>query len=334
MKKTAITLLFLMSCMLSKAQVALIYTHDGGCEMIQSASIDALYPLSEESELYVSLLNGETLALDKNNVDSIVFTNREMHVNTLNATGVTRTNATVSGSIDWEIPATVGFLVSTDSNPTLDNSANYVATYGTSFSFSIPDLTMLTTYYYKAYALVSGVYYYGTTQQFTTTGYNVGDLYPNEADPIGVVFFVSNNGSHGKIVSLNFTTNKEWDTRGFMYFTDTGGYSTTDGSLNPMPRPYSPAQSWIDNNLGDGWYLPATGELTKICNNINTINNTLTNNGHSVIQGFFWASTQNDITTAFITCVATPSGFMGYTNGWSAYNTKDQKNDVLGVKKF
>lgn len=334
MKNAISIILFLFLGFSLRAQVALIYTHDGNCEMVQGASIDALYPVSDGDELFVKLLNGETMALDKNLVDSVVFTTRELHVTTYDATNVTRTQATISGSIDWEIPAIVGFLVSTNSNPVLENSINIEASYGISFSTTLSDLSMLTTYYYRAYAIVSGMYYFGSTKQFTTTGYSIGDIYPNEDNPIGVVFYISDNGRHGRIVSLLHTYGKKWDSRGFLYFTDTGGYSTTDGSLNPMPRPYSPVQDWIDENLGEGWYCPATGELTNICNHINTINNTLESNGYSHFAGFFWSSTQQSISTAYIVCVATSSGYMGYSNGWMGYNTKDETNSVLGVKKF
>ena len=334
MKKTLSVVLFLLLGITLRAQVALIYTHDGNCELVQGSSIDALYPVSEGTELYVKLLNGETLALSKNDVDSIVFTNRELHVTTHDAADITRTQALLSGSIDWEIPATLGFLVSTNSNPNLDNSINIVADYSMVFSEMISGLNMLTTYYFKAYALMSGVYYYGQTKQFSTVGYMVGDFYPDDDNPIGVVFYTSDNGSHGKIVSVIHTYGKKWDSRGFLHFTDTGGYNTTDGSLNPMPRPYSPVQDWIDDNLGEGWYCPATGELTTICNNVQAINNTLENNGYQYLSGFYWASTQYDISTAYIKCVAKPSGYMGYSNGWSGYNTKDENNSVLGVKKF
>lgn len=331
MKKLAFISIFCISCFLAQAQVAIIYTNDGQCELIQGSSVDALYPTANNGELCVRLLGGSTVSLGYGSLDSIVFTNRSLHVNTGNATNVTRTGATISGTVDWEIPATVGFLLSEDSNPNIGNSLVVAADYGTTFNADLSGLTMNTTYYYKAYAYVSGEYYYGDTKHFSTTGYAVGDLYPDDANPIGVVFSVNSNGSHGKIVSLTHVANVEWDSRDPIYITDTGGYSTTDGSLNPMIYAYSPVQQWIVDTLGEGWYCPATGELSTLCSHIEAVNATLESLGYNTHRNMFWASTQYNGAMAYIVCVG---GAMGYSNGWSAYVSKWNIEDAVGVKKF
>lgn len=159
----------------------------------------------------------------------------------------------------------------------------------------------------------------------------MGDPYPDDVNPIGVVFTVNSNGSHGKIVSLTHAANVKWDSRDPIFITDTGGYSTTDGSLNPMVYAYSPVQQWIVDTLGEGWYCPATGELSTLCSHIEVVNATLESFGYNKHKNMFWASTQYNGAMAYIVCVG---GAMGYSNGWSAYVSKRGSRDAVGVKKF
>ena len=283
MKKIVLSLIISLTFLHIQAQSVLIYTNDGHCEMVKAATLDALYPVAGSyGEMYAQFLDGRTIALDYNTLDSIVVTNRTMNVSTLDATNVARTSATISGTMDWNIPATVGFLLSQNSNPTLENSNVISAEYGSVFSADLIDLMMTTTYYYKAYVYLSGEYYFGSTKSFTTTGYAVGDLYPNAENPEGVVYQVTSNGTHGKIVSLTSSSSIKWDSRDWFSMTSTGGTSTTDGAYNfsLMSYTYHPVKTWIVDNLGTGWYCPAKGELITIADHIQTINNTLSNNGY------------------------------------------------------
>lgn len=331
MKKIALFFLVCLSYMFSQAQVAVIYTNDGHCEMLQGSSVDGLYPANAEDGLCIRLLDGRTVVLDNSSVDSIVVTNRTLAVSTGDASNITRNSATLSGSIGWNIASAVGFLLSENDNPTIENSVVVEAEYGTAFTAELHDLSMTTTYYYKAFAYVSGEYYYGSTEQFTTVGYAVGDLYPNDENPIGVVFYVYANGTHGKIVSLTHAANLKWDSRDPMYITDTGGYNTIDGSQNPMIYNYSPVQQWIVDTLGEGWYCPATGELSAICNHITEVNGALESHGYNQHNIMAWSSTQYNGAMAYNYCVGYS---MGYSNGYNSYVTKGNIRDVIGVKKF
>lgn len=237
--------------------------------------------------------------------------------------------------MDWNIPATVGFLLSQNSNPTLENSNVISAEYGSVFSADLVDLTMSTTYYYKAYVYLSGEYYFGSTKSFTTTEYAVGDLYPSAENPEGVVYQVTSNGTHGKIVSLTSSSSIKWDSRDWFSMTSTGGTSTTDGAYNfsLMSYTYHPVKTWIVDNLGAGWYCPAKGELITIADHIQTINNTLSNNGYQALEhSFYWSSTEYSLENAYMVCVG---GSMGYPSGWSAYVDKEGNSyPVIGVKLF
>lgn len=115
--------------------------------------------------------------------------------------------------------------------------------------------------------------------------YKVGDLY-NENGKEGVVFEVSADGKHGKIVSFNETklrwAYKEFDSR-------IGANSETNGAVNmavvqriPNWREKYPAFAWCAD-LGEGWYLPAIDELKAIYDIRNILN----------LKGCYWSSTEH-----------------------------------------
>ncbi len=99
--------------------------------------------------------------------------------------------------------------------------------------------------------------------------YKVGDLY-DENGKRGVVFEVSADGKHGKIVSLA-EKKLQWVSRKFSGWDEhIGADSETDGTVNmevvqciPNWREKFPAFAWCVD-LGDGWYLPAIRELEKL----------------------------------------------------------------------
>lgn len=103
------------------------------------------------------------------------------------------------------------------------------------------------------------------------TTFKVGDFYP---DPEvqeggyaeGIVFHVSADGKHGKMLSLKESSGLKWNT--------TGGKDETleenDGALNwekirAKDATFAdyPAFAWCAS-LGDGWYIPAINELIAI----------------------------------------------------------------------
>ncbi len=103
--------------------------------------------------------------------------------------------------------------------------------------------------------------------------YKVGDYYPNpdadlsDASGVeGIVFEVSEDGKHGKIFSLQEGRNLKWSTVGGADYTD----DENDGQMNsdiimvlePEFNGY-PAFQWAAS-LGEGWYIPAIGELEAL----------------------------------------------------------------------
>ncbi len=138
----------------------------------------------------------------------------------------------------------------------------------------------------------------------TSAPYKVGDYY-NDGIKRGVVFEVSADGKHGKIISLigsgsfNQWADEKSDQRRLI-----GTNNKTDGSYN-----MSKVQSikdwqtkypvfWRCASLGEGWYLPAIEELKKFTIDLaicNAINNTLRAMGYLEMpnNGLYWSSTES-----------------------------------------
>lgn len=118
--------------------------------------------------------------------------------------------------------------------------------------------------------------------------YKVGDLY-DENGKKGVVFEVSVDGKHGKIVSFNETDLKWANVEFDSWIEEIGADSETNGAVNmavvqriPNWREKYPAFAWCAD-LGEGWYLPAIDELKAIYDIRNIINAT----------SWYWSSTED-----------------------------------------
>ena len=136
----------------------------------------------------------------------------------------------------------------------------------------------------------------------STRTYKVGDYY-NENGKEGVVFEVTVDGRHGKIVSLD-ETQAPWDSRvkwngsELSNGTKTGANSKCNGKANTdkiMKRSdseYFEAFVWC-RNKGDDWYLPAEDELEAIFNSKSKINSTLAKYGGTELSDpWHWSSTE------------------------------------------
>lgn len=117
--------------------------------------------------------------------------------------------------------------------------------------------------------------------------YKVRDLY-DENGKKGVVFEVSADGKHGKIVSL-VEDYLQWSKEFKGWTKEIGADSETNGAVNmavvqriPNWREKYPAFAWCAD-LGEGWYLPAIDELEAIYNIRKILN---------LRREFYWSSTE------------------------------------------
>ncbi len=192
--------------------------------------------------------------------------------------------------------------------------------------------------YAVPYVRIGGVCYFGDEQKIVAGSnlprYNVGDCYPNEQNPEGVVCYTDEDKQHGRIISFEETTTK-WDVSDFSSFT--GALSSSSGAVNDKKISDNghPAAYWC-RKRGEGWFLPARYELTKASHNVVVINKTLKEKGYPEVGGFYWSSTEHETygsTLAYIVCLAEDKE-SGYNTGWSSYNTKTNNRKVRAMKSF
>lgn len=182
----------------------------------------------------------------------------------------------IGGGVYGEYPAstTCGIIYGTTEDITSSNGTKHPATmdsFGT-FLFTLSGLTSNTTYYYRAYAEIDGIYFYGEVRSFTTKKvpqYNIGDFYPQDNAPIGIVWWTDSTGEHGKLLSLT-QTSKTWNS----------------------------AFTWC-TNYGSTWSLPSAYDfgllVTALINNNNysKMNSKLRESGYDILQGVYWSSGEN-----------------------------------------
>lgn len=128
--------------------------------------------------------------------------------------------------------------------------------------------------------------------------YQVGDYY-DDGKRQGVVFAVSDDGRHGKIVSLN-QVEEQWCTEGpYVKKSVVGASSDSDGKSNTdkvIARANSeeyPAFQWC-RAKGDEWYLPSKKELTLLLQVRDKVNKTLRDKSIRELIGCYWSSTEKN----------------------------------------
>ena len=174
----------------------------------------------------------------------------------------------------------------------------------------------------------------------TKATYSIGDYY-NENGKEGVVFEVSADGKHGKIVSMTESA------AGFQWSSDKteqkrliGAYSESDGAYNmakvkarPDWQSKYPAFKWCAD-LGEGWYLPSKEELLAIYKNKDKLNPKLTD---KLSEGWYWSSTEDSRQDIFdaIFGVYDICAWLVDMNGGNTYNPY-KRNDgyVRAVSAF
>ena len=121
--------------------------------------------------------------------------------------------------------------------------------------------------------------------------YKLGDLYVN-GDKKGIVISVTEDGKHGKIISLNQGKDIRWSIT--QERLNCNNYD--DGKSNCqfiVNLKNYPAMGWCINK---GWYLPSLNEMQIIYKYLDLINTSLKKNGGDKISPFtqYWTSTEKD----------------------------------------
>ena len=128
------------------------------------------------------------------------------------------------------------------------------------------------------------------------TKYSVGDFY-DDGTKQGVVFEVSEDGKHGKIVSLKETTCK-WSTDILYPEISVGegcinpGKAKTDIVMRSKDCDEYPAFKWC-REQGEEWYLPSKEELMAIYDVKDLVNKTLVQYSYrEITNAWHWSSTE------------------------------------------
>ena len=180
--------------------------------------------------------------------------------------------------------------------------------------------------------------------------YAVGDYY-NDGVREGVVFEVSADGRHGKIVSMKQSAEYlKWaiDERKFGLFKSEaeriiGADSETNGAVNMAKvkaisgwRDKYPAFKWCAD-LGEGWYLPSIEELGAIYTNKDKLNPNLTDKLSDLWSSLTdkssnvcWSSTESNYDYDFKFC----AWYVSMRSGLTFINVKGSDYYVRAVSAF
>ena len=172
-----------------------------------------------------------------------------------------------------------------------------------------------------------------TAKGKTSAPYKVGDYY-NDGKKEGVVFEVSADGKHGKIVSMTQAGKLQWSSDATQQGRLVRADNQTNGAVNmAIIKAISgweskyPAFKWCAD-LGEGWYLPAKQELLTICNNKDLINANLT---QQLLDRWYWSSTEYDYHNSDgVFC----AWYVRMGDGRTSYNLKSYDVYVRAVSAF
>ena len=164
--------------------------------------------------------------------------------------------------------------------------------------------------------------------------YRVGDYY-NDGVREGVVFEVSADGRHGKIVSMKQSAGHlQWSIDWYEMEYLIGADSETDGAANMAKvkaisgwREKYPAFAWCAD-LGEGWYLPSKEELHTIYKNKDKLNSNLTDKLST--DSDYWSSTEDDCQYDGYSC----AWYIEMSDGQAWTMSKDSDGYVRAVSAF
>jgi len=201
-------------------------------------------------------------------------------VTTKDATDVKDTSATLNGyisAINTTKSYTAGFFVATSGTPSSSNYTKKVESGSNktgNYSSSVSSLSSSTTYYYRAYVLYDGEYYYGDRKSFKTAAPTTGTLNGHDwvdlGLPSGTKWATCNIGAstptgYGSYFAWGETTTKSSFTdENYTYRKVVNGYvshsSCQDIGANISGTKYDAARSiW-----GSTWRMPTRDEYKEL----------------------------------------------------------------------
>ena len=167
------------------------------------------------------------------------------------------------------------------------------------------------------------------------TKLKVGDLYEG-----GIVFYIDETGKHGLVCTLNNQSTaarwfKKWTPSKNDRLSENFNTSTTvfgNKSNKKNKNNYSALKLCsklklkFDGEKYNDWYLPSKGELNTMYLQKETINEqALRNNGDKLLNSFYWSSTEEDYTNAWV---------QNFNDGKQGHYYKNYLYNVRAIRKF
>jgi hypothetical protein len=141
-----------------------------------------------------------------------------------------------------------------------------------------------------------------TNLTIPATTYVIGDFAQG-----GVVFWVSPNGQHGKVISIYDSGEMPWSNISSLIGTSANSFKNGAGNTVAITQQNghtnSAAKHCAEFSYGgyDDWFLPSQGDLDEIYGLRSTINiKSRQNNGEEFGDSAYWSSTEITATTAYI----------------------------------
>ena len=172
-----------------------------------------------------------------------------------------------------------------------------------------------------------------TVTQVEGVRYAIGDLYTAPDGNTGVVFYITDNGRHGKVVGLQATPfNSSYYSSESVFI---GAVSLDNGRENTEKIRQSsayetsyPGFKWIEDTYGPDWYVPAQNELAEIMRHFNDLRTIISNEGGMWLNAMQTSSTE--VNAGEYVQVNT-----NYSNGYTTANTsKSEGYQMVAVYEF
>ncbi len=230
-------------------------------------------------------------------------------VTTTSPTNTPGSTAICGGDITFDGGSSIsakGVCWSTSPTPTLSNNYTTDGSGMGSFTSTISDLDLLTTYYVRAYATNSLGTSYGNEISFTAE-LQIGTFYAG-----GVVFWIDETGYHGLVCAVSDQgTYNEWGCN----YTTSGATGTLIGTglqntidIVAICSQGNRAAIICYNLVLEGysdWFLPSADELNAMYINRGIINTTATNHGGTNFEASggatsnYWSSSEYSSISAY-----------------------------------
>ena len=172
-----------------------------------------------------------------------------------------------------------------------------------------------------------------TVTQVEGVRYAIGDIFTAPDGNSGVVFYITDNGRHGKVVGLQATPFSSSYYSSESVFI--GAVSPDNGRENTEKIRQSsayetsyPGFKWIEDTYGPDWYVPAQNELAEIMRHFNDLRTIISNEGGMWLNGMQTSSTE--VNAGEYVQVNT-----NYSNGYTTANTsKSEGYQMVAVYEF